>query len=617
MKRAAIIILLLISALVNISAESISEATALLAARNFFNIKATKNGSDGLSIVWNGLPTQTKSNTDAPFYVITRDSGGFVIVAGDDNVIPILGFSTENGFDPKDMPSNVEHMMDQMRLWCESHTYQSDVARAAWVSATDESGVAPDQVKDEYLGSRTVQWNQKSPFNDKAPLLEGEDNREETGDQGDGVRCAAGCVPVALAEVLAWHGSPVRGDGATLTVYRNSEQYGTVTLDTEYDWTGIRKIKNLEDTLNVSARVIDNLAQLLLDCGALVKAEYGKSTSAYEDDIVSAFSEHMGYSNASLQKASKYSSSEWTDKVVSEIYYRPLLFFGETQSSGHAFVADGYATYQRTDYIHFNFGWGSQYNGYYHLCSHPVANGKDYQYNQSAIFGFYPEVRDPSDMSISLLATKKDSTGLRILSTTPVAKGQTIEVSYFFLNFDFGRFKGRLRLCLEDKAGNIKQVINTSNSVTWDDDQYWTSASIDNNGKRGTITEDVEFGDKIALYYSKSTTGESFERVTFKKDGSVVGEAPCYPVPFIYTESSYSVGDRFQFRLINNSEPYNNKTYRTEWTVTDPAGTVSQYDTSDLYADIDRSGTWQITAAVKKKSTGAVIEKITTSFSTR
>ena len=46
------------------------------------------------------------------FYIFNASSNGFIIVAGDDNVTPILGYSDKGAFDPSNLPQNVAKWLE-------------------------------------------------------------------------------------------------------------------------------------------------------------------------------------------------------------------------------------------------------------------------------------------------------------------------------------------------------------------------------------------------------------------------------------------------------------------------------------------------------------------------
>ncbi len=106
--------------------KEIDENTAKLVGRAFLvsstNSPALKS-TVSLKIAYraggkSGSSSALKASTY--YYVFNTDSKGFVIVAGDDDVTPILGYSDETSFDPDHIPENVAK-------WLEG--YKSEVRR--------------------------------------------------------------------------------------------------------------------------------------------------------------------------------------------------------------------------------------------------------------------------------------------------------------------------------------------------------------------------------------------------------------------------------------------------------------------------------------------------------
>ena len=65
--------------------------------------KSSSNGNSNSSL------RSAQSNETVYFYVFgTEKNDGFVIVSGDDRVVPILGYSNTNGFSVDDMPPNLQ-----------------------------------------------------------------------------------------------------------------------------------------------------------------------------------------------------------------------------------------------------------------------------------------------------------------------------------------------------------------------------------------------------------------------------------------------------------------------------------------------------------------------------
>lgn len=89
---------------------TISQAEQL--ARNFFGGRVTTRSAEtGLEYVWNGEDVQTRTNIAPAFYVFNRTSeGGFIIIAGDDAVTPVLAYSYTGKFEVENMPSSLRRL---------------------------------------------------------------------------------------------------------------------------------------------------------------------------------------------------------------------------------------------------------------------------------------------------------------------------------------------------------------------------------------------------------------------------------------------------------------------------------------------------------------------------
>ena len=52
----------------------------------------------------------TASRSDA-YYVFNNDAGGFVIIAGDDAVTPVLGYTSTGSFDAENLPDGLKDLL--------------------------------------------------------------------------------------------------------------------------------------------------------------------------------------------------------------------------------------------------------------------------------------------------------------------------------------------------------------------------------------------------------------------------------------------------------------------------------------------------------------------------
>ncbi|MBP6459367.1 MAG: C10 family peptidase, partial [Crocinitomicaceae bacterium] len=171
---------------------------------------------------------------------------------------------------------------------------------------------------------------------------------------------------------------------------------------TTYDWASMPNNVNSTNS---------EVAKLMYHIGVSVEMKYGLAASGGSGAALTYDSYYSPYPNGhfALRDYFKYDASSiasifkknytdqtWLDKIKSElIEARVVVFEGYASdgSSGHAFVADGFDV---NNFIHFNWGWGGSYNGYFSITSLiPSGTGTgggagDYTYKQGAVIGIKP-----------------------------------------------------------------------------------------------------------------------------------------------------------------------------------------------------------------------------------
>ena len=101
--------------------------------------KSSSNGSGSAK----SSMRSTNANEKVYFYVFcAEDNEGFVIVSGDDRVVPVLGYSHTNGFSTDDMPPNLE-------WWLGEYAKQIQFAIENDIETTEQT----KQQWEQYLGN--------------------------------------------------------------------------------------------------------------------------------------------------------------------------------------------------------------------------------------------------------------------------------------------------------------------------------------------------------------------------------------------------------------------------------------------------------------------------------
>jgi hypothetical protein len=612
---------------VSLSAAPVSPGRALDIARKIFAAQpATKAGGGALRIVWDGEEVATKSVQPA-FYVVARDGGGFVIVAGDDNVRPILAISDHNEFKVEDMPENVKWWMDRMKAFVRSAKVQSPEARAQWAKfAGTKAGSAITGTVTVISEHLTPEWDQcgtlsgRLVYNSKCPVVDGE-------------YTLTGCGATAVAELMTTLSgiypseTPTHGEG-TVAPYEPKEGHVSAStpehpyvLGADYDWAGLRSLTGKEAIMkaleNGQDDLVDNMDQLLADVGAAINSQYSVySTASDEVGTIGRMVKYFGFNkNAYMSFASDHTARQWAEKLKGELDVRPLLYCGYTKEGkigGHAFVLDAYGQYEGADVFHVNFGWSGYYNAYYPVTDLDIGvPGYIFSWDCCAFFDFYPDPSSTYRSNIKLIPVDDDTPfGFSYAGSAPVAKGDLLLLDWFRIsNRGNEAFDGKLRVVALNQNGDVLQVFDESDRkdsplpprTNFD----WCFSEEDDIH----ILFDISLGDRIVLQYPVDDENTLWQKVEGSVTaGNFIDELPLIPLAFIRTEDSYKVGDWFDLRLMNHDRIYAG----TKWTFTDPDGKVVTIDQSEREFQLTKKGIWMIEAAVSSEVGADPVKTLTT-----
>ena len=313
----------------------------------------------------------------APFYIYSRGAGqGYIIIAGDDCMPIVLGYTEQGDFDENNVPDALQDMFDAWTLMVEdaqaNGTNTPKQEAKARRAAADRSNIAP---------LLTSHWHQDSPYNNHCPFLKNSSNRAITG-----------CVATAACQVLYyWRKDlPSTLQGSTPTYsYGDAPVTESVPKGTELHWELMKDNHWNSDP----AAVKDAVAEFCFATGAATWLTYGSSTSGHIEDIPYTYSHYYGMNGGTVHYRNSYSQESWVQLLYKELLaHRPVMYTGvHPDQGGHAVVIHGYKTAVGTtsDLFYFNFGWGGQGDGYYTVDTSNGMNGfKDYQ---SALIGAIPK----------------------------------------------------------------------------------------------------------------------------------------------------------------------------------------------------------------------------------
>ena len=474
-------------------AGNVSEDQARQIAVSFWqSAPVTRGGIPSLQMVFHSEDLVTRSSVQSPAYYVFDNTGGpgFVIVAGDDVAMPVLGYSFEHEFSKDNLPANLkawlEYMRDEVNEARRSGAKAESVVTRAWSQV---------EVGTPVVELETAKWNQTDPYNMLCPKV----NMQFA---------YTGCTITALAIVMRYHQWPEKGVG-TLPGYQTDTYRVTVPdlpLGHTYDWKNML----LEyPYFGYSQAEATAVATLMRDCGVMLQADFGpvgsSGTAASTFYIPSGLTTYMGYDKR-VRTISRngYTTSEWNSLMQGELESnRPVIYSGFNDNAGHAFVLDGYTD---QNYYRVNWGWGGYCDGYFLLTvldpEGQGAGGSEGGYNmyQDAVIGIQKDDGGAylEELRYGERFSEQEVCGLSV--DEPVVSGKPFELYVGNLkNTGSGTFTGELLFAVADKEGNIVEELYVMSISDYLSAYYYCPV---------TINTPILPGYRIRGYYRSANTPE-------------------------------------------------------------------------------------------------------------
>lgn len=440
--------------------------------------------------------TATTASPSDAYYVFNNDAGGFVIIAGDDAVTPVLGYTSTGSFDAENLPDGLKDLLK---------SYERQIAALGDNYVANQTATRAAFTGEKLLN--TAKWNQGNPFNKYTP------NNYVTG-----------CVATAGAIVMKHHGYPAKGTGSHS--YTWNGQTLTANFGHTYDWASMpAKYDGTNDA------DFDGVARLMADLGVAVEMNYAKDGSgSYIGDLVTALQKYYGYSKLShLMAIEDVGAEAWNGRLREEIdANRPVLYAASDPNTGggHAFVIDGY----KDESFSVNWGWGGYCDGFYKIGAlNPESAGKPtgdkYNVGQSAVFGMQPSDGTEKVSGMGFLTNVGELQMLN-MNITDVKKGQNgVIFSAPIGNTGDQPYTGEAAVALMNAKGEMREIVSSSSQTF-------------NNLSRGSYypylsfsfvsTVDAEPGDYLAIVAKEKGSSEyielynqNFERLRLPATGYV------------------------------------------------------------------------------------------------
>ena len=334
-----------------------------------------KNADIQLNLVSAAVDLQRSA---ADYYVFNvTDGEGFVIVAGDDRVKPILAYSTTGQYNPSNVSEGFAFTLNAFReeiQYVREHNLSAtpDIT-AEWKSVSETGSLNRGHQTRTVVGPlcQTI-WNQNFPYNSQCP----EDP------EGNGGYVYAGCVATAMGQVMKFWEWPAQGTGSHTYNPEGYAQQSANYGETEYHF----ELMPLALDSTSTEEEYFYIAQFLHHLGISVDMQYsGSGSGAYSDDVPDALRNYFRYTcedhitNYGGGWWGGYSNEEWANMLKEGGLDEgiPLYYSGQDDNwqGGHAFVCDGY---DENNYFHFNWGWSGRDDAW---CPIGALNTTKYAFN--------------------------------------------------------------------------------------------------------------------------------------------------------------------------------------------------------------------------------------------
>ena len=434
-------------------------------ARKYVNVKLSERSAT------------RASHRTSPYYIYNdRHGRGFVIVAGDDDMGQVLGYSHTGTLDTLRASEELKFLLSAYRdAFLQK---QSQPGTRATVTTTPP-------YRKEVAPLLTTAWSQDDPYN------------RRTGYN------YTGCVATAVAQIMYYHRWPERGKGSYSYVVRSDNRTMSVDFsESVYQWGKMLPKYNTRRAL-ADAEACDAVALLMRDVGVSVNMQYTPTSSGAQTFMAAkALKTYFNYSTSLLNKSDE-GAAAFTRILRKEIENGfPVYISGSVKSggSGHAWVVDGV---DKDNLFHMNFGWGGGGDGYFSITALNLSTtgqefgGKPLSFNKQVQIvlvhpnkpGSAPIDAELADDAPNLCFNSEGN--MTVVGSMPTNKQQPVTVSYHhFKNQADGTFAGDIGLGVYNEQGEQVKVVPSA----WHDKGGYTAERGKHNGgvlQSGQLIDDA------------------------------------------------------------------------------------------------------------------------------
>jgi len=361
---------------------------------------------------------------------IIGGKGGFSVIANDDRIPAVLGYSDKEYIDSQISPAFL-WWLNTINEQIENNLAQGTVTEV----------VLPDQKRfasnvDALL---VTEWGQNAPYYNQTPTY--------TSGKSE-VHYVTGCVATAMAQIMYYHRWPEKGKGYVSYYFTpegstNSQKLSVNLASSPYEWNNMLPVYKGVSYSDAQANAV---SMLMMHCGYSVNMQNTRTGSgAFTSDAADALRKRFYYNeNMHFYRRDFFPVKEWMEKIFNELNDGyPILYGAQRSDGGHEFVLDGY---DENGLVHVNWGWDGNQNGYFDIAS---LNG--YTTGQEMVL-----VRK-NDLIIPYSSYWGMNGNLQITEPTP----QILNINFTAYNLDYNAFTGQVGIIANQLETNQIQILGS------------------------------------------------------------------------------------------------------------------------------------------------------------
>ena len=426
----------------------------------------------------------TRSVAEAPAYhlFVSKEEQRFVIVSGESQMNEVVGYGKLSTGDANALPPQVHALLQQY----------TETVRQVRSGEQPAATSLPKSLKRYVTPLVTAQWGQSYPYNSKTPRIGGKPTY-------------TGCVATAAAQFLYFYKWPKQRPALYVRKAGDGDEADTSPT---YLWDAMKDTREqMKDFRSVNA-----VGRLLVDVGKAIRITFGTQASPSNIEYtLDALQNDFGYTTRLLHR-DRMQADEFREAIMQELSDGyPVMVCGGI----HAFIYDGY---DRRGFIHANFGWDGQGDGYYDINTittplpGPFMGNGQFWENQVALMahpknGQYPDFPTPQ----RTLGARKNaafeltprSGQLDTRFSAMISGG-----SYHAINGEFGRYSGQVGIAVKDANDKTVKLIDSGSR-----NELWSSIFTTLNIPIGDINfSDLPQGNYLLVPIARELVAKNPDR---------------------------------------------------------------------------------------------------------